>query len=97
MSNKTFKYVGISTLNGVRKLRYANDNMRIKVLERNGHKDVELIELPKAMTKAEIEAGDYTKQFNLGVKNEKVRALADKAKIGASAKTETVSTDAVTE
>ena len=75
-------------------MRYANDNMRIKVLERNGHKDVELIELPKVMTKAEIEAGSYTKQFNMGVKNEKVRALADKAKIGASAKTvdaETVS------
>lgn len=95
MSNKTFKYVGISTLNGVRKLRYANDNMRIKVLERNGHKDVELIELPKALTKAEIEAGGYTSQFNIGVKNEKVRALADKVKIGASAKTETA--DEVTE
>ena len=78
MSNKTFKYVGISTLKGVRKLRYANDIMRLKVLERNGHKDVDLVELPKALTKAEIEAGGYTKQFNLAVKNEKVRALADK-------------------
>ncbi len=95
MSNKTFKYVGISTLNGVRKLRYANDNMRIKVLERNGHKDVELIELPSALTKAEIDAGGYTKQFNMGVKNEKVRALADKAKIASTASTE--SAEAVTE
>ena len=89
MSNKTFKYVGISTLNGVRKLRYANDIMRIKVLERNGHKDVELVELPSALTKSEIDAGGYTKQFNMGVTNEKVRALADKVKISASASTET--------
>jgi hypothetical protein len=86
MSNKTFKYVGVSTLKGQRKVRYATDNARIKVLTRNGHTDVEFVELPRAMTKAEIAETEQFKNLNLGVKNAKVRALADKVKIGASAK-----------
>lgn len=51
MSEKTFGVAGYSTLNGVRKMRFAKDMKRAMVLERNGHKDVYLRELPYPMTK----------------------------------------------
>ena len=47
----TFKVVGVSKLNGKYKVRFANDMLRVKVLEKNGHKDVDLIELMHPMTK----------------------------------------------
>ena len=57
IAEKTFTVAGVSDLNGVYKLRVANSTDRVKVLLRNGHKDVRLIELPQAMTK--LEATDY--------------------------------------
>lgn len=49
-----FKVVGISTLNGVTKVRFANDFVsRVKMLIKAGHTDIELIELDEAKTKAE--------------------------------------------
>jgi len=51
---KTFSVAGVSTLDGKTKVRFANDSMRIKILGKNGHSDVELIDLPREMTKAEI-------------------------------------------
>ena len=48
---KTFKVAGYSTLNGVRKVRLAKDMKRAMLLERNGHTDVILNELPSEMTK----------------------------------------------
>lgn len=53
-TDKRFSVAGVSTLEGKTKLRFANDVMRIKILAKNGHTDVELIELPNEMTKAEI-------------------------------------------
>jgi ribosome maturation protein Sdo1 len=53
-TTKKFAVAGVSTLNGKTKIRFANDVMRIKILAKNGHKDVELVELPREMTKAEI-------------------------------------------
>jgi hypothetical protein len=53
-TDKKFAVAGVSTLEGKTKIRFANDTMRIKILSKNGHKDVELIELPNEMTKAEI-------------------------------------------
>ncbi len=53
-TDKKFLVTGVSTLEGKTKIRFANDGMRIKILEKNGHKDVELVNLPYAMTKAEI-------------------------------------------
>ena len=53
---KTFTVAGHSVLNGVRKTRFANDMMRVKKLIDHGHTDVELQELPHAMTKDEIRA-----------------------------------------
>lgn len=52
---KTFSVAGTSTLNGVTKVRFANDYIgRFKTLYKNGHTNVELIELGEQMTKAEI-------------------------------------------
>ena len=51
---KKFSVAGVSTLSGKTKIRFANDTMRIKILAKNGHTDVELVTLPHEMTKAEI-------------------------------------------
>jgi hypothetical protein len=63
-TSKTFKVIGVSTLNGKTKVRFANDlASRIKNLVKNGHTGVELFELPEAMTK---EAGiAYAREHNL--------------------------------
>jgi hypothetical protein len=46
---KTFTVVGTSVLNGVLKVRFANDlATRIKVLARNKHTAVKLVECPEA-------------------------------------------------
>ena len=50
-TDKLFTVAGISTLNGDTKPRFANDQMRVKVLAKNGHTNIELVELPEAMTK----------------------------------------------
>jgi hypothetical protein len=50
---KTFSVAGISNLNGVYKVRFANAIERIKVLDRNGHTDVRLTQLPSIMTKTD--------------------------------------------
>ena len=68
----TFKYAGVSTLNGKMKARFANDQMRVKVLAKNGHTDVELVELPNEMTKAE--AVQHLKAVGFGKGNAAVEA-----------------------
>jgi hypothetical protein len=46
---KTFTVVGTSVLNGVLKIRFANDlATRVKVLQRNKHSAINLIECPAA-------------------------------------------------
>jgi hypothetical protein len=52
-TSKRFSVVGVSTLEGKTKIRFANDVMRVKILAKNGHTDVDLVELPSEMTKAE--------------------------------------------
>jgi hypothetical protein len=52
---KTFSVAGTSTFNGVTKVRFANDYVgRFKILIKNGHENIELIELGGEYTKAEI-------------------------------------------
>ena len=52
MSN--FTVAGVSTQHGITKVRFANDIVsRTKILAKGGHNPLELIELPRAMTKAE--------------------------------------------
>jgi len=53
-TEKKFAVAGVSTLNGKTKIRFANDTMRIKILAKNGHTGVDLIDLPREMTKGEI-------------------------------------------
>ena len=45
MARESFKFVGVSNLNGKVKVRYTNDKNRAKVLTRNGHTDVEFLGL----------------------------------------------------
>ena len=55
MTNKTFSVAGTSTLNGITKVRFANDYVgRFKILLKNGHDNIELIELGSELTKAEV-------------------------------------------
>ena len=52
---KTFEVAGTSTLNGKTKVRFANDYVgRFKILVKNGHDNIELIELGEKMSKADI-------------------------------------------
>jgi hypothetical protein len=53
-TDKKFAVAGVSTLDGKTKIRFANDVMRIKILAKNGHTDIELADLPREMTKGEI-------------------------------------------
>lgn len=71
-TNKTFAVAGVSTLNGKTKIRFANDVMRIKILAKNGHENVELVELPHEMTKAEI--AQHLKSIGFGSGNAAIEA-----------------------
>jgi hypothetical protein len=65
MTTKTYTVAGTSNLNGVTKVRFANDlSSRVSTLVKNGHEDIRMIELPRAMTKTEAcryiyEAGQF--------------------------------------
>lgn len=59
-----FKVVGVSTLDGVTKVRFANDFVsRVKMLIKAGHTDIELIELAEPKSKAD--AVTYLKSTEL--------------------------------
>lgn len=54
-TQKTYSVAGVSTQDGVTKVRFANDLVnRIKILTKNDHTDIELIELGSEMTKEDI-------------------------------------------
>lgn len=54
MSDSYFTVAGVSTQHGNTKVRFANDlASRVKLLSKGGHDPLELVQLPKAMTKAE--------------------------------------------
>lgn len=46
MTVKHFTVTGISTQDGVTKIRFANSMGRAKVLAKNGHTDIQLFEMP---------------------------------------------------
>ena len=51
-TEKTFTVAGTATQNGVTKARFANDLVaRIKILNKSGCTDINLVELPEPMTK----------------------------------------------
>ena len=53
-TQKTFSVAGVSTHKDGTKIRFANDAARVKILIKNGHTDINLVDLPREMTKAEI-------------------------------------------
>jgi len=69
---KKFAVAGVSTLKGKTKIRFANDTMRIKILAKNGHTDVDLVSLPNEMTKAEI--AQHLTEIGFGSGNPAVQA-----------------------
>jgi hypothetical protein len=86
-----FTVAGVSTQNGITKVRFANDIVsRTKLLAKGGHSPLELVELPKAMTKAEacqylLDLGGKFSSYKalitetMGKKNGVVPAKAPKA------------------
>lgn len=92
--SKTFTVAGVSTLKGAVKVRFANDMTRVKVLAKNGHKDIDLIELKNPMTKEDIVKYLVKINFANGNKNTQAaleaaaekRGVADKPKAVAKAK-----------
>lgn len=48
-----FKVAGVSRHNGQVKVRFANDITRVKILVKNGHTDIELVDLPNEMEKSD--------------------------------------------
>lgn len=74
MSNdKTFKVAGVSAVKGNYKVRFANDMSRVKVLIKTDHTDIELMELPSAMSKGE--AVTYLKTTELVQKSVYLQAI----------------------
>lgn len=51
--DKLFSYAGVTTKKGRVKVRFCNDLVRIKVLDKDGDKNINFIEMPRPMTKAE--------------------------------------------
>lgn len=82
-----FTVAGTSKVFGKVKVRYANDMTRVKVLLKGGHEDIDLIELPNAMSKEDIVAYLIKIDFANGnaEKAEAINAEAAKRKVGAVA------------
>lgn len=53
MTDKLFTTVGTSVYQGQTKLRFATDPTRVKRLLRNGHTNINLVDLPREMTKGQ--------------------------------------------
>ena len=54
-TNKLYTVAGTSTFNGKTKVRFANDYVsRFKILTKNGHDNIEIMELDSAMSKADV-------------------------------------------
>jgi DNA-binding transcriptional MerR regulator len=81
--SKSFTHAGVSRLNGEMKARFANDALRTKVLVKNGHKDIDIIELKHAMTKEDAIAYLISIDFATqnGVTNADVKAALE-AEVG---------------
>jgi hypothetical protein len=79
MTDKIFAVAGVSAQNGSFKVRFANDVMRTKILQKNGHTDITMETLPREMTKAEAVA--HLQSIGLGSDNADIgAALAQAAK-----------------
>ena len=80
--NKTFRFVGFSTLNGETRVRYANSKGRVTVLRRNGHKGIFFRDAGEALGQTDlvdqlldmVDAGDF------GAEPEAVTAILSEAR-----------------
>lgn len=75
MSNKSFNVGGVSKSKSGYKVRFANDMTRVKILAKTDS-DIQMVELPNAMTKPELVA--FLKTTNL-YSNTEYRAAIDAA------------------
>lgn len=83
--SQLFTVAGTSSLPaGGTKVRFANDMTRVKVLLKGGHENIDLIELPHAMTKEDIVAYLIKIDFANGDadKQAAINAEAVKRKVG---------------
>ena len=71
-TDKQFTVVGSSTLEGKTKVRFMNDSIRVKILEKNGHTNIDFINLPHAMNK--VDAVRYMQSQNYGDGNLDIQA-----------------------
>lgn len=76
--SRTYSHAGVSKLDGEVKFRVANDAARVKILQKNGHVDIDIIELKYPMTKQEAVA--YLLEINFDNGNAVVRAALEAAK-----------------
>lgn len=88
MTDKQFTTVGTSRHQGKVKMRFATDPTRVKKLMRNDHSEVNLIDLPWAMTK--VEAAEHLIQIGFADGNSEIQAAIDHviSKNGGKAKVE---------
>ena len=75
--SKTFTHAGVSTLDGVTKVRFCNDALRQKVLIKNGHTNIDIIELMSPMLKEDIVA--YLISIDFAQGNATVQAALEQA------------------
>ena len=73
----SYSHAGVSKLNGEFKVRFCNDQMRVKVLAKNGHTGIDIVELKNPMTKADAVAYLLSIDFDNG--NKEVRAALEAA------------------
>jgi hypothetical protein len=73
----SYSHAGVSKLDGEFKVRFANDALRTKVLVKNGHTDIDIVELKHPMTKADAVAYLLSIDFDNG--NKSVRAALEAA------------------
>jgi hypothetical protein len=72
-----FTHAGVSKLNGEYKVRFCNDGLRVKVLAKNGHKDIDIVPLPHPMSKEQVVA--YLLHINFDNGNSAIRAALEAA------------------
>lgn len=72
-----FSHAGVSKLDGEFKVRFCNDALRQKVLIKNGHTDIDIVELKHPMTK--VEAVEYLLSIDFDNGNKAVRAALEQA------------------
>lgn len=79
--SKTFKFTGLSRMNGDFKVRYANDSSRVKVLAKNGHTDIFFIEMDEPEHKEDCVDAllDLLEHEGHGLCDAAVQAILDEA------------------